>query len=44
MKNNLVFDFAVEKNTLSVIVNREFDANLSLVWHAFTSFNIIESP
>ena len=36
MKNNLLFDFTVDKTTKTVFVNREFAASLSLVWDAFT--------
>ena len=34
--NNLLFDFTVDKSTNSVLITREFDAELSLVWDAFT--------
>ncbi|MGZ6519840.1 MAG: SRPBCC family protein, partial [Bacteroidia bacterium] len=36
MKNNLLFDFTVDKTTNTVFVNREFTAELPLVWDAFT--------
>ena len=36
MKDNLLFDFTVDKPTKTVFVNREFSASLSLVWDAFT--------
>ncbi len=42
MKNNLLFDFTVDKTTKTVFVNREFDANLSLVWDAFTKQEILD--
>ena len=42
MKNNLLFDFTVDKSTNSVFVNREFDADLSLVWDAFTKQEILD--
>lgn len=42
MKNNLLFDFTVDKATRSVFVNREFDAELSLVWDAFTKPEILD--
>jgi uncharacterized protein YndB with AHSA1/START domain len=42
MKNNLLFDFTVDKTTKTVFVNREFDADLSLVWGAFTKQEIID--
>ncbi len=42
MKNNLLFDFTVDKATKTVFVNREFDAELSLVWDAFTKQEILD--
>jgi uncharacterized protein YndB with AHSA1/START domain len=42
MKNNLLFDFTVDKTTKTVVINREFDANLSLVWDAFTKPEILD--
>jgi uncharacterized protein YndB with AHSA1/START domain len=42
MKNNLLFDFTVDKTTKTVFVNREFDAELSLVWDAFTKQEILD--
>ena len=40
--NNLLFDFTVDKATKTVFVNREFDADLSLVWDAFTKQEILD--
>jgi len=37
MKNNLLFDFTIDKIAKTVFVNREFAADLSLVWDAFTN-------
>jgi uncharacterized protein YndB with AHSA1/START domain len=42
MKNNLLFDFTVDKASKTVFVNREFDADLSLVWDAFTTQEILD--
>ena len=42
MKNDLLFDFNVDKTTKTVFVNREFDAGLSLVWDAFTKQEILD--
>lgn len=42
MKNSLLFDFTVDKATRMVFVNREFDAELSLVWDAFTKQEILD--
>ena len=40
--NNLLFDFTVDKATKTVFVNREFAADLSLVWDAFTKAELID--
>jgi len=42
MKNNLLFDFTVDKATKKVLITREFDADLSLVWDAFTKPEILD--
>ncbi len=42
MKSNLLFDFTVNKSTNTVFVNREFAANQSLVWDAFTKQEILD--
>src|SRR5277367_2472673 len=42
MKNNLLFDFTVDKATKTVSINKEFDADLSLVWDAFTKQEILD--
>src|SRR5450631_869597 len=42
MKNILLFDFTVDKTTKMVFVNREFDAELRLVWDAFTKQEILD--
>ena len=42
MKTNLLFDFTVDKTTKTVFVNREFAADLSLVWDAFTKQEILD--
>lgn len=42
MKNNLLFDFTVDKTTKTVFVNREFAVGLSLVWDAFTKQEILD--
>jgi uncharacterized protein YndB with AHSA1/START domain len=39
---NLLFDFTVDKPTKKVFVNRGFDADLSLVWDAFTKQEILD--
>ncbi len=42
MKNNLLFDFTVDKPAKTVFVTREFDAELPLVWDAFTKQEILD--
>ena len=42
MKNDLLFDFTVDKTTKTVFINREFAADLSLVWDAFTKQEILD--
>ena len=42
MTNNLLFDFTVDKSTKTVLINREFDADLSLVWDAFTKKELLD--
>jgi uncharacterized protein YndB with AHSA1/START domain len=42
MKNNLLFDFTVDKATSTVVVNREFAADLSSVWDAFTTRELLD--
>ncbi|WP_316786977.1 SRPBCC domain-containing protein [Pedobacter frigiditerrae] len=42
MKNNLLFDFIVDKPSKTVFVNREFNADLPLVWDAFTTQEILD--
>lgn len=42
MKNNLLFDFIVDKTTKTVLVNREFAAERSLVWDAFTKQELLD--
>lgn len=42
MNNNLLFDFTVDKTTKTVFITREFDADLSLVWDAFTKADLLD--
>jgi len=42
MNNNLLFDFTVDKITKTVFINREFAAELPLVWDAFTKPEILD--
>ena len=40
--NDLLFDFTVDKAAKKVFITREFDADLSLVWDAFTKAELID--
>ncbi|MBS1667634.1 MAG: SRPBCC domain-containing protein [Bacteroidetes bacterium] len=40
--NNLLFDFTVDKAAKTVMITREFNAELSLVWDAFTKAELID--
>ena len=42
MSNKLLFDFIVDKTAKTVTVNKEFNAELSLVWDAFTKQEILD--
>ena len=40
--NDLLFDFTLDKSKKTVFIDREFDADLSLVWDAFTKQEILD--
>lgn len=42
MINNPLFDFTVDKAAKTVYITREFNAELSLVWDAFTKAEILD--
>ncbi len=42
MRNDLFFDFTVDKPAKTVYITREFDAKLSLVWDAFTKAELLD--
>jgi uncharacterized protein YndB with AHSA1/START domain len=42
MTNSLLFEFTVDKASKTVFINREFAADLSLVWDAFTKQEILD--
>lgn len=42
MTNDLLFDFTVNKEKKTVFITREFNADLSLVWDAFTKAEILD--
>lgn len=41
-KNDLLFDFTVDKAAQTVSITREFNAELSLVWDAYTKQEILD--
>ncbi len=42
MNSNLLFDFTVDKENNTINIKREFDANLELVWEAWTNPEILD--
>ncbi|MES3017979.1 MAG: SRPBCC domain-containing protein [Bacteroidota bacterium] len=42
MKNDLLFDFTVDKEAKTVFIKKEFAAGLPLVWDAFTTQEILD--
>lgn len=42
MTNSLLFDFTVDKAAKTVFIEREFAAELSLVWDAFTKAELLD--
>lgn len=42
MTNDLAFEFTVDKAAKTVYITREFDANLDLVWDAFTTAELLD--
>lgn len=40
--NHLLFNFSVDKSTKTVLMEREFNAELSLVWDAFTQQEMLD--
>lgn len=42
MKNSLLFDFTVDKETKTVFITREFAAEQCLVWDAFTKQELLD--
>jgi uncharacterized protein YndB with AHSA1/START domain len=42
MTNSLLFDFNVDRAKKTVYINREFDADPSLVWDAFTRQELLD--
>ncbi len=42
MNTNLLFDFSVNKENNTIHVKREFDANLGMVWKAWTTAELLD--
>ncbi len=42
MSNNSLFDFTVDKSTKMVFIDMGFDADLSMVWDAFTKKELLD--
>ena len=42
MKNDLLFDFTVDKENKTIHIKREFNANLELVWQAWTTAELLD--
>ena len=42
MKNDLLFDLSVDKAAQKVFIKREFDADLPLVWDAYTKQELLD--
>ncbi len=42
MKSNLEFDFTIDKTKKTVFITRDFNAELSLVWDAFTKQELLD--
>ncbi len=42
MNNNLLFDFSVNKENKNIHIKREFDADLELVWKAWTAAELLD--
>lgn len=43
MKQNLLFDFTVNKENKTIHIRREFDACLELVWQAWTTAELLDN-
>ena len=42
MKNNLLFDFIVNKENNTIHIKREFTADLELIWKAWTTAELLD--
>ena len=42
MESNLLFDFIVNKDDKTIVITREFDAGIELVWKAWTTAELLD--
>lgn len=42
MNSNLLFDFSINKENSTIVIKREFNANLELVWQAWTTAELLD--
>lgn len=42
MKDNLLFDFSVNEKSKTIVISRQFDASLELVWQAWTVSELLD--
>jgi uncharacterized protein YndB with AHSA1/START domain len=42
MNSNLLFDFVVDKDNSTINIKKEFNANLSLIWDAYTKSELLD--
>lgn len=42
MKSDLFFDFSINKENNTIVIKREFDANLEQVWQAWTKTEFLD--
>ena len=42
MNNNLLFEFSIDKENRTIHIKREFDADLDLLWQAWTTSELLD--
>jgi len=42
MKSNPLFDFSINKESKTICIKRQFDANLELVWQSWTTSELLD--
>lgn len=42
MSSNLLFEFIVDRESRTIVIKREFDASLELVWNAWTTAELLD--